>query len=146
MFTWENSKKGRVFWFSERHYKTNLKYIDNKTKEECFMSYTLPTGLSFNNGIIVKADYHTDEYVDNFVTTLPENPVLYFSPLSKFARNKLDLINAKRTTKLEKANLIVLDNYSCIQHLPAKYYVIYDLGQFYIIDDISYHLKVIIMP
>lgn len=141
MFTWESSKKGRIFWFSERHYKMNLKNIDKKEmpKEECFMSYTLPVGLTFSQGIIVKAEYSTDEYVKNFVTNLPENPIIYFSNFSKFARSKLDLINAKRTTKPEKANIIVLDNYSYIQHLPAKYYVFYDFGLFYIIDDISYY-------
>lgn len=91
-----------IYNYVERHY-----YYDN-----CY--YILPN------------ECDTDSYLNNFISTIPDNTTLYFTKESNFPRVKLNLTTHKRCIKLEKADVIVVPNKIEIDKTQQSYYIFTD--------------------
>lgn len=114
MWYWKKFKGSVIHWFSPSSFKQNIKWRQLKQPHwlynsfSCYESNILGSDLYWNNGYVLSDNYSTEDYFNNFVTTIPENTTLYFEK-SSFPRNKLKLGPYKRTIKKEKADYIVIE-------------------------------------
>ena len=114
MWYWKKFKGSVIHWFSPSSFKQNIKWRQLKQPHWLYNSFSyyesnsLGSDLYWDNGYVLSDNYSTEDYFNNFVTTIPENTTLYFEK-SSFPRNKLKLGPYKRTIKKEKADYIVIE-------------------------------------
>lgn len=123
MLKWKSNNGYNIYWFKPDWYKEN---IIRKNKglwlRRAFHSWSNFT-KHYENGYILPYDVNVDNYLNNFITSIPEKATLYFDKSSKFPRTKISLTNCKRCTKLEKADFIVINNIAEIYNITDIYYI-----------------------
>ena len=120
MYKWKNNNGEEIYWFDIKNYRIN-KEKGRSFFYKTFSSYIILNRL-YPDGYIIPGDTNLSSYFNNFVSNLQEKSVLYFDKSSNFPKQKISLINYKRTTNLCKANTIVL-NKADIFSITDKCYI-----------------------
>ena len=137
MYYWKGYNGYRVFWYNHKNYINNKDHTIAGSGTHTVFSAWWSNEIQLNSysGYILGNNYDVSEYNNNFITSLPQNPILYFDKNTPFPRVKLELASIKRTLKPEKADAIVLHEKAQIVISNDSYTIFTDTVYIYAINN-----------